>query len=334
MTGVNRNRDSQVKITMSYLVTAVTLVGMLSMLAGCQRTDTQQPKSTHTEQTPIVNPLSTTSTANPVVASTPKPTVNLTIAAASSLKFVLPILMNDFNRTHPTIHMTAYYDSAVNLYETMGSKTQDFDIFLSSNQALPKLMYEESTNNRALRKYGKPFTYARGQLVLYSNQHPLAATPTGTLDDFILEQPTIKLVIANPQVSPYGTAAENWLLTQNLASKVEHNISYQPSVDDAFDAVSKQQADFGFVALSQVINTQPSTNTQTLSQTIATQQFNYAILPKDSYPPIFQDGIVLKSSEASEQFVEYLLTAKAQDVLTDAGYLPVCVSSNLLPACK
>lgn len=305
------------------------------VLSGCQRADNTQTSESKPAQSITKPQLVVNDVANSVsVASTPQPAVKLNIAAASSLKFVLPILVNDFNRTHPHIDLSLKFDTSVDLYENILTKKSHYDIFLSSNQSLPKLVYEENTKNNAFSKYGKPFTYARGQLVLYSNQYQLSATPTGTLDDLVLTKPQAKIVIANPQVSPYGTAAENWLLMQNLITKVEHNIAYQPTVDEAFMVVEQKQADFGFVALSQVINTQGNTAIQSIPQSGAINQPQYAILPKDSYPPIFQDGIILHQSEASQQFVDYLLTAKAQDVLTDSGYLPICVSSNLLPECK
>ena len=122
--------------------------------------------------------------------------------------------------------------------------------------------------------------------------------------------------------------SEMCIRDRNLSNEVSQDIIYQPTVDDVLTTVEKNEADFGFVALAQVINKQHNPIGQ------STNILKYAILPKDSYPPILQNGIVLNPSPTSEQFVAYLSTAKAQDIMTDAGYLPVCQSSNLLPACK
>lgn len=262
------------------------------------------------------------------VSSTPQPAVTLTIAAATTLQSVLPILANDFSQTHPDIKFVIHYDTSVNLYDTIREGRQKFDIFLSSSQALPHLLYQENQAS-GTKKYNRPFTYTRGQLALYSIKHPIQVTPISTLDDYLLSNPQMKVALVNPQISLYGVAAENWLVTQNLYQKLETGLDYKTSVDDSMKAVVEGEVDFGLVALSQVL-AKPKTNTLQGQS----QMGEYSLIPKDSYPPILQDGIVLQQPAESQQFVNYLLTVKAQNVFTNAGYLPICTTSTLLPACK
>lgn len=297
-------------------------------LSGCNQTNSTDAKAKQAHDAKSVASVSHHQPALAKAAS-PNPSITFKVAAVPNLKFVLPILVNDFNQTHPQVNIQLTFDTAVNLYDDITSKKQNYDVFLSSNEIFPKLIYEEGKRlNPTTPKYAQPFTFARGQLVLYSKNYPLEVTPTSTLSNFSLAHPNAKIALANPQVASYGMAAENWLINQNLSNEVSQDIIYQPTVDDVFTTVEKNEADFGFVALAQVINKQHNPIGQ------STDILKYAILPKDSYPPILQNGIVLNPSPTSEQFVAYLLTAKAQDIMTDAGYLPVCQSSNLLPACK
>ena len=115
-----------------------------------------------------------------------------------------------------------------------------------------------------------------------------------------------------------------------LYNNIKPKIVYTNTLDETFALTDSGKADFGFVSLSQVLN---KPNNLAL-QNVDTLSNNYLILPKDSYPPILQDGIILNHPETSQIFVDYLKSAKAQDVLTDAGFLPICTSTTILPACK
>lgn len=311
-----------------YIMLTTCCVLVTPCLVACDKTEHSQV-STDSNETKSAKKSNMTATTPIVKASTPKTTSTLNIAAASNLQFVLPLLVNDFNQTYPNIKVNVNFDTSVDLYDAISNKTHNYDVFLSSNQTFPKLIFESKKGqSTANLKYSKPFSFARGQLVLYSKKHIIEATPTSSLSDFILDNPKAKVMVANPQISSYGMATENWLVNQNLNTKIDNNLVFEPTIDDAFDAIEQDQGDFGFVALSQVINQNDKAAITVDSAS------HYAILPKDSYPPILLDGIIINPSEESEQFVDYLLTAKAQDVMIDAGYLPICQASNLLPACK
>lgn len=301
----------------------MTLVGVL----GCQPA-TPRTQDTRASQ---VSPTTVSPKAIQPTVTEPKPVTTLTIAAATNLKSVLPVLAADFTQNHPEIRLHIHYEASVDLYDKIVGNKQKFDIYLAGNQVFPKLIYQQGHTAKAAQSaYSKPFTYTRGQLILLSTKHPLEATPTSTLDNFILDHNgQITLAIANPQVATYGSAAESWLINQNLYQSLESNLVYQKSIEDVFNATDNGKVDFGLTALSQAL-AKPNTN----QLSTINQDINYAILPKDSYPPILQDGVVMNQSAASDQFIDYLLTTRAQDVFSDAGYLPICTKSNLLPGCK
>ncbi len=164
----------------------------------------------------------------------------------------------------------------------------------------------------------------------YSHTYPMVISPTTTLDQLMIDNKPFSLAIANPKSLAYGVAAEAWLVNQNLYNNIQSKIVYTNTLDETFALTDSGKADFGFVSLSQVLN-KPNDNAL---QNVDKLTNNYLILPKDSYPPILQDGIILNHPETSQIFVDYLKSAKAQDVLTDAGFLPICTSTTILPACK
>ena len=301
----------------------IMLCIVTAFIAGCNSSNSNQNSTTSNNQS-AKEPAKAISTNAPV-ASSPKATETLHIAAFSNLRMVLPILVSDFNHNYPNIKIQITFAPNTALYNTVNANPQNFDIYLSGNQTYPKQMLASVKGVKS-----SPFTYTRGQLVLYSHKYPMDISPTTTLDQLMLDNKPFSLAIANPKSLAYGVAAEAWLVNQNLYNNIKPKIIYTNTLDETFALTDSGKADFGFVSLSQVLN-KPNNialkNVDTLSN-------NYLILPKDSYPPILQDGIILNHPETSQIFVDYLKSAKAQDVLTDAGFLPICTSTTILPACK
>ena len=294
-----------------------------AFIAGCNSSNSNQNSTTSNNQS-AKEPAKAISNNAPA-ASSPQAIENLRIAAFSNLRMVLPILVSDFNHNYPNIKIQITFAPNAALYNTVNANPQNFDIYLSGNQTYPKQMLASVKGVKSA-----PFTYTRGQLVLYSHTYPMDISPTTTLDQLMLDNKPFSLAIANPKSLAYGMAAEAWLVNQNLYNSIKSKIVYTNTLDETFALTDSGKVDFGFVSLSQVLN-KPNDNAL---QNVDTLSNNYLILPKDSYPPILQDGIILNHPETSQIFVDYLKSAKAQDVLTDAGFLPICTSTTILPACK
>lgn len=301
----------------------IMLCIVTAFIAGCNSSNSNQNSTTSNNQS-AKEPTKAISKNTPVTPS-PKAIENLHIAAFSNLRMVLPILVSDFNHNYPNIKIQITFEPNAALYDTVNANPQSFDIYLAGNQTYPKQMLASVKGVKS-----SPFTYTRGQLVLYSHKYPMDISPTTTLDQLMLDNKPFSLAIANPESLAYGVAAEAWLVNQNLYNNIQSKIVYTNTLDESFALTDSGKADFGFVSLSQVLN---KPNNIAL-QNVDTLSNNYLILPKDSYPPILQDGIILNHPETSQIFVDYLKSAKAQDVLTDAGFLPICTSTTILPACK
>ena len=301
----------------------IMLCIVTAFIAGCNSSNSNQNSATSNNQS-AKGPAKAIS-KNAPAASSPKAIENLHIAAFSNLRMVLPILVSDFNHNYPNIKIQITFEPNAALYDTVNANPQSFDIYLAGNQTYPKQMLASVKGVKSA-----PFTYTRGQLVLYSHKYPMDISPTTTLDQLMLDNKPFSLAIANPKSLAYGVAAEAWLVNQNLYNNIKPKIVYTNTLDETFALTDSGKVDFGFVSLSQVLN-KPNDNAL---QNVDKLTNNYLILPKDSYPPILQDGIILNHPETSQIFVDYLKSAKAQDVLTDAGFLPICTSTTILPACK
>ena len=294
-----------------------------ALIVGCNSSNNNQNSTAANNQ--ASKESAKTISNNVPAASSPKATEILHIAAFSNLRMVLPILVSDFNHNYPNIKIQITFAPNAALYNTVNANPQNFDIYLSGNQTYPKQMLASVKGVKS-----SPFTYTRGQLVLYSHKYPMDISPTTTLDQLMLDNKSFSLAIANPENLAYGVAAEAWLVNQNLYNNIKPKIIYTNTLDETFALTDSGKADFGFVSLSQVLN---KPNNIAL-QNVNTLSNNYLILPKNSYPPILQDGIILNQPDTSQIFVDYLKSVKAQDVLTDAGFLPICTSTTILPACK
>ncbi|MGH9199270.1 MAG: molybdate ABC transporter substrate-binding protein, partial [Acidimicrobiia bacterium] len=96
-------------------------------------------------------------TAGPQVGRT-----QVSIAAASDLKFALDEVLGDFRKNHPTVDVRVVYGSSGNFYAQLQNRAP-FDVYLSADVAYPQKLIEQGL---ALPNSG--FTYGFGKLVLWT----------------------------------------------------------------------------------------------------------------------------------------------------------------------
>lgn len=309
------------------------------LLVGCQPTkspvgpsseNSSQASQTYTKAASEQATTRSASVTDPTTAASAPatPSATLLIAASTNLNSALPVMVEDFNRLHPDIALKVTYDTSDKLAARI-RQHNNFDIFLTASQVYTQDLYAASQQHSGLR-YGQPFIYARGQLVLYSTKYTLTDTPTQLLDDLLIQHAPLQIALSDPERSLYGSAAQAWLVNQNFASSTQIQLQPYANLIQTFAATDQGLADFGFVSLAQVLS---KARDNTVRKAIETR--SYALLSKADYPPILHEGMVLKPSAASQQFVSYVLSSKGQLLLTEAGYLPVCGDNSLkLPACS
>ena len=148
---------------------------------------------------------------------------------------------------------------------------------------------------------GSRFTYALGGLVLWG-----ADTPAK------LSTPEIKrIAIANPNLAPYGKAAEQLIERLGLTEAIETKLVLGENVGQAFAFVRTGNAQLGFVSEAQIIGLGDGNTTASWHP------------PADLFDPIAQDAVLLTRAEdkpAALAFMTYLQTDDARDIIAQHGY--------------
>lgn len=177
-----------------------------------------------------------------------------------------------------------------------------FEIFLSADDKGPVKLEQEG-----LAVPNTRFTYALGKLVLWS------ATP-GLVDDQgqVLSKGGFKhIALADPKLAPYGEAAVEVMKKRELFDKLQPLFVKGENIAQTHQFVSTGNAELGFVALSQVID----------SGKIAGG--SGWLVPSDLYKPIRQDAILMKTGEenpAAAALMKFLKSPEALAIIKKYGY--------------
>lgn len=255
-------------------------------------------------------------------ASTAKPAEQaqtLRIAAAANLSDVLPTIIDDYkaDKNAPAQNIEVTYASSGKLYAQIKAGAP-YDLFLSANQDFPaKLAAETATKNTDKDNVThspthSPFTYAQGQLALYSVTKPLNELNPAALTDSLLNDSNSKVTIANPELAPYGASAKAYLQSQNIYDDLiqQKRLIQAENIGQAFQYAHTGNVDYGLVAQSQIvaINAKPE---------------QFITLAPASYPAILQDGIVISDQTSATEFADYLRSKAGKQHFIKAGYLTV-----------
>jgi molybdate transport system substrate-binding protein len=178
-----------------------------------------------------------------------------------------------------------------------------FDVFLAADSDRPRML-EESGAGVA----GSRFTYALGELVLWS-------ADAGVADQDCLEQlgnlGDRKLAIANPLTAPYGVAAREALQAAGLWETVQDNLVFGENISQALHFVASRNAAFGLIAAS-----------QSQDSRLPEASCSWPV-PPALHGAIEQQAILISraaDSEVAGDFMRYLRSSLATDVITAHGY--------------
>ena len=178
-----------------------------------------------------------------------------------------------------------------------------FDIFLAADTERPRRLVDGGNGVE-----GTKFTYATGRLVLWM--------PTSQTLDFeggkeLRDGSYRALALANPALAPYGAAAEETLVSLDLADVLSDRIVYGQNIGQAYALVASGNAELGFVAASQLVKSD------------ADGQGGVWEVPGDLHAPIRQDVVLMQraaGNEAALQFIAFLRSDKALSIMRDYGY--------------
>ncbi len=119
------------------------------------------------------------------------------------------------------------------------------------------------------------------------------------------------LAMANPKTAPYGAAAKHILEALGLWNHIKGRIVQGENIGQAFHFVYSQNAQLGFVALSQVLG--PKING-------AGSRWD---VPENLHEPLRQQAILLitgQHNKAATAFLDYVKGPKARTIIEQFGY--------------
>ncbi|UUX97130.1 molybdate ABC transporter substrate-binding protein [Aquabacterium sp. J223] len=223
------------------------------------------------------------------------------VAVAANFAGPMARLAEDFKAaTGHTLKLSA--GSTGKFHAQIAGGGAPFEVLLSADDETPRRLVAEGHGVA-----GSTFTYAVGQLVLWSAQ-------PGLVDDqgAVLASGRFRhLAIANPKVAPYGAAAMEVLKARGLAAPLTPKLVTAESIGQAFQFVATGNAELGFVALSQVaLPGRPVDGSMWR-------------VPPTLHTEIRQDAVLLKAGErnpAARALLDFLKTAPAKALISAYGY--------------
>ena len=178
-----------------------------------------------------------------------------------------------------------------------------FDVLVAADQATPGKLVAEGKGVPATLH-----TYAIGRLVLWSAD-PALVDAAG---DVLRSGRWKHLSVADARLAPYGQAASQTLASLGLTQAVQPRLVTAENIGQALQFVQTGNAELGFVALGQV---QPPDGSKPAG--------SMWVVPANLYSPIRQDAVVIAGTrvdKAATQFVDYLASDKAREVIKAHGY--------------
>ena len=165
-----------------------------------------------------------------------------------------------------------------------------YDIFFSADRDRPKML-----DSKRLTRARKAYAY--GRIVFWERDEPV--------QEQSLSQSNRTLALARPEFAPYGKAALEVL--ENFNHDLS-NLVYGVNVNQVFAYIETGSVNAGFISLSQALNKNLS-------------PFNYLIISESLHSKIEQQFVITSNAKDwSEEFVDWVLSPAAQEIIINSGY--------------
>ena len=177
-----------------------------------------------------------------------------------------------------------------------------FAVLLSADDETPVRLEKEG-----LAVAGTRLTYATGRLALWSKQ----ANFVDDKGEVLRSNRFDKLALADPKLAPYGAAAMEVISKLGVQAHVKPKLVQGESIGQTYQFVSTENAQLGFVALSQIW----------LDGRIS--QGSAWVVPQSMHTPLKQDAVLLqagKDNPAAHALLAYLQGDRAKTMIRQYGY--------------
>jgi len=226
-----------------------------------------------------------------------------TIAAAANLNFALTEIAKQFERAQGT-HVEMVFGASGTLTRQIRDGAP-FEMFLAADEEFPNQL----TAAGLTRDAGT--VYAVGRLAIFAPKgSPLAVDERlEGLSRLAKAGGVTRFAIANPDVAPYGRAAEAVLRKRGLWDALRSKIVLGDSITQAAQFATTGNAVGGLIAYSLVLS--PG----------FPDRGSYAVIPAGDHPPLRQRMVLLKRAGAvATAFYAFVQGDTARAILRKYGF--------------
>ncbi len=225
------------------------------------------------------------------------------VAAASDLTFAMTELAAGFQTA--TGHRPVVISGSSGNFFSQIQNGAPFDLFFSAD-----VDYAQRLEKEGLAEPGSLRLYAEGKIVLWvRNDSPLDVSQGWRA---VTDARARKIAIANPQHAPYGRAAVEAMRGAGVYEQVSSRLVFGENISQAAQFVNSGNAEIGILALS--VAEAPTMK----------ERGRWWRIPENSYAPLDQAAIVLRSSQKKEvarAFLNYVLSDRGGAILRRFGFV-------------
>ena len=225
------------------------------------------------------------------------------VAAASNLNFALNEIADSFAREKGSRVELVFGASG-----TLTRQIRDgapFEMFLAADEEFPNQLAAEGLTRDA------GVVYAVGRLAIFAPAGSALVVDESLngLERMVKAGTVTRFAIANPEVAPYGRAAEAVLRKRGLWDAIRPKLVMGSTIAQAAQFATTGNAIGGLIAYSIVLS--PGFG----------DRGKYAVIPEGDHPPLRQRMVLLKrASPLVAEFYQYVQGETARAILRKHGY--------------
>jgi len=226
--------------------------------------------------------------------------VTLTVSAAASLQDVMKAIQAVYRQEHPHTNLVYNFGSSGSLQQQI-EQGAPVDVFFSAAQQQMNALEQQELLLPGTRQN------------LVGNQVVLVAPKNSDIADFqdLIKDSVQRTAIGDPRSVPAGQYAQEVLISLKLYEALKPKLVFARDVRQVLTYVETGNADAGLVYA-----------TDARSERVRV----VATAPPNTHQPILYPVAVIKASknaEAAQEFVQFLVSDRAQAIFSQYGFISV-----------
>lgn len=231
---------------------------------------------------------------------------DISIAVASNFGGTLEKLAEEFEKlsTNSGEHKLVITSGSSGKFYAQIKAGAPFDLLLSADVERPAMLVKDGLADKSTL-----FTYAIGRLALWSTKPNLVDAEGKILN---ASDAFAHIAIASPKAAPYGLAAQEIMTKLGAWDNLQSKLVQGENIAQTFQFVESGAAELGFVALSQLLETNKRSEGSCWE------------VPIELHAPIEQQAVMIKTArdpKAVREFIAFLKSEKARAIITATGYI-------------